>query len=146
MTGWVITPECFSGMWLYIHVLNPIVFSLVNAKVLKWSRTNDNWRYENNSYWIRGGWHYICSDGDGTSGPICKIVLFYFVQLHWMPTQKRKGSQDDSLDIHWRRWRQASTSPVNTKAVNLTTFPFLWKKPMNIRCLHTYGAPFVMEY
>ena len=38
---------------------------------------------------------------------------------------KRKGRQDDSPDIHWRRWRQASTSPVNTKAVNLTTFPFL---------------------
>ena len=42
------------------------------------------------------------------------------------PTLKRKGHHDDSLDIHWRCWRQASTSPVNIKAVILTTFPFLW--------------------
>ena len=39
---------------------------------------------------------------------------------------KRKGRQGDSPDIHWRRWRQASMSPVNTKTVTLTTFPFLW--------------------
>ena len=37
---------------------------------------------------------------------------------------KRKSRQDDSLDSHWRRWRQASTSPVNIKAIILTTFPF----------------------
>ena len=41
--------------------------------------------------------------------------------LHW----NEKGRQEDSPDIHWRRWRQASTSPVNIKAVNLTTFLFL---------------------
>ena len=38
---------------------------------------------------------------------------------------KRKGRQGDSSGIHRRRWRQASTSPANTKAVTLTTFPFL---------------------
>ena len=42
-----------------------------------------------------------------------------------LTSQKRKGRQDDSPDIHWRHWRQASTSPVNIKAVNLTTFSFL---------------------
>ena len=44
----------------------------------------------------------------------------------WFEALKRKGRQGDSPDIHWRRWRQASTSPVNTKTVTLTTFPFLW--------------------
>ena len=43
-------------------------------------------------------------------------------------TLKRKGHQDDSPDIPWRRWRQASTSPVNIKAVNLTTFSFQCNK------------------
>ena len=39
-------------------------------------------------------------------------------------TQKRKGRQIDSFDVHWRRWSLSSTSPVNIKAVNLTTFSF----------------------
>ena len=43
-------------------------------------------------------------------------------------TQKQKGHQGDSPDIHWRCWRQASTSPVNTRAVTLMTLPFLWIK------------------
>ena len=40
---------------------------------------------------------------------------------------KRKGRQVDSSGIHWRRWRQASTSPVNARAVILTIFPFWWR-------------------
>ena len=40
-------------------------------------------------------------------------------------TQKWKGHQGDSPNIHWRRWRQASMFPMNTKVVTLTTFPFL---------------------
>ena len=39
---------------------------------------------------------------------------------------KPKGHHNDCPDRHWRRWRQASTSPVTTKVVTLTTFPFLW--------------------
>ena len=31
----------------------------------------------------------------------------------------------DSLGLHRRRWSQASTSPVNTRAVTMTTFLFL---------------------
>ena len=38
-----------------------------------------------------------------------------------------KGRQGDNTDIHKRRSRQASTAPVNTKAVTLTTFAFLRK-------------------
>ena len=37
---------------------------------------------------------------------------------------KREGRQDASFGIHWRRWRQASTPPANTRAVTLTTYPF----------------------
>ena len=40
-------------------------------------------------------------------------------------TQKWKGCQGDNPDIHWRRWRQSSTCPVNTKAANLPAFLFL---------------------
>ena len=54
----------------------------------------------------------------------CSAVLGDIL-LRCYITLKRKCRQVDSLDIHWRRWRQASTSPVNIKAVNLTTFPFL---------------------
>ena len=39
---------------------------------------------------------------------------------------KRKGRQDDCPARHWGCWRQASTSPVTTRAVILTTFPFMW--------------------
>ena len=38
---------------------------------------------------------------------------------------KRKGRQGDSPGVHWEHWKHASTSQVNTKAVTLTTFPFL---------------------
>ena len=41
-----------------------------------------------------------------------------------LDTLKQKGHQDDCPAHHWRRWRQASTSPVMTRAVTLTTFPF----------------------
>ena len=53
-------------------------------------------------------------------------------------TLKWKGSQGDSPDIHWRRWRQASVSPVNTKAVTLMTFAFLctWKDGLYIEMTH----------
>ena len=47
---------------------------------------------------------------------------------------KRKRHQGDSPGVHWGRWRQASTAPVNARAVNLTTFPFM--------CCDTY-PPFV---
>ena len=38
---------------------------------------------------------------------------------------KRKGRQHDTPGIHWRHWSQASTSPVNTRAVTLATYPVL---------------------
>ena len=67
-----------------------------------------------------------------------------------VPTLKRKGRQVDSLDIHWRRWRQASTSPVNTKAVNLTTFLFLciWYRCTNpsIWCGCVYTSPLSLQW
>ena len=59
-------------------------------------------------------------------------------------TLKPKGRQDDSPDIHWRRWRQASTSPVNIKAVTLTTFPFLCTTPLRYedgKAGHQSAAP-----
>ena len=63
-------------------------------------------------------WH-LCSHIKNS-----KFVLQYIFQndLH---TLKSKRPQEDSLDILWRRWRQASTSPVNIKAVTLMTFLFL---------------------
>ena len=39
-------------------------------------------------------------------------------------TLKQKCHQDDCPGHHWRCWRQASTSPVTTRAVSLTIFPF----------------------
>ena len=41
-------------------------------------------------------------------------------------TLKWTGHQDGIPDIHWRRWRQASMSTANTKAVNLMNFPLLY--------------------
>ena len=38
---------------------------------------------------------------------------------------KRKGRQDDCPDCHWRCWNQASTSPMPTREVTMTTFPVL---------------------
>ena len=46
-------------------------------------------------------------------------------KLSHVSAQKWKDRQDDIPGIHWRRWRQASSSPVNTKVVDLTTFQFL---------------------
>ena len=43
-----------------------------------------------------------------------------------MISQKREGRQDDCPGRHWRRWRQALTSPVTARTVILTAFPFLW--------------------
>ena len=47
------------------------------------------------------------------------------MQLMLFTSMKQKCHHDDSPDSHWRRYRQTSTSPANTKAVNLMTFPFL---------------------
>ena len=60
--------------------------------------------------------------GLGHETMVWAVCLFIFL----CQSLKPKGRQDDSPDIHWRRWRQASTSPVNIKAVTLTTFPYLW--------------------
>ena len=38
---------------------------------------------------------------------------------------KWKAHQDDCPGRHWRCWRQASATPATTRAVSLTTFPFL---------------------
>ena len=46
----------------------------------------------------------------------------WHLQLPCCRKLKRKGRQSDSPGIHWRRWRQASTSPVNNSAVTLMTF------------------------
>ena len=39
-------------------------------------------------------------------------------------SQKRKGCQDDSPGVVWKRWRLPSKSHLKTRAVNLATFPF----------------------
>ena len=54
--------------------------------------------------------------------------------------RKRKGRQDDCHARHWRCWKQASTSPVTTSAVILTTFPFLW-----LTLGQSYDDPIVNE-
>ena len=48
--------------------------------------------------------------------------------------QKWRGRQFDSFDIHWRRWSLSSTSPVNIKAVILTTFLFQYAL-ISVACL-----------
>ena len=52
----------------------------------------------------------------------------------WLETQslKWRGSQDDCFGRHWRLWRQASSSPVTTRAVIPTTSPFLWWRSCNM--------------
>ena len=54
---------------------------------------------------------------------------------------ERKCHQDDCSGHNWSRWRQASASPVMTKAATLTTFPFLrgswWGKPQKSTSLAT---------
>ena len=64
--------------------------------------------------------------------------MHYSIPLH--TKLKQKGRHGDSLDIHWRRWRQSSTSLVNTKAVNLTTFLFLWMLKIQHMKLHQMAA------
>ena len=55
----------------------------------------------------------------GNSITVC--LLFTVTQ-----SLKRKGRQGDCPTRHLRRWSQVSTSPVTTRAVTLTIFPFLW--------------------
>ena len=55
----------------------------------------------------------------------CFVLLWNIIssqpihQTHFPYTQKRKGRKVDNLGIHWRL---TSTSPVNIRAFNLTTF------------------------
>ena len=62
-----------------------------------------------------------------------------FNSIHW-------DEKAVSPDIHWRRWRHASMSSVNTKAATLTTFPFLcrpyfraWCDPRLTSCCSSHG-------
>ena len=57
-----------------------------------------------------------------TAAVAVAVVLFGLESLY----EKRIGRQCDSPGRHWRRWNLPSTSPVTTRAVTLTTFPFLW--------------------
>ena len=61
---------------------------------------------------------------------------------------KRKSHQGDSPGIHWRRWRQASMPQVNTKAVILMIFQFMWRHFVSINdvCLVTCIIRYVSSY
>ena len=51
-------------------------------------------------------------------------------------TLKRKDRQDDCPGDHWRRWRQA---PSTTRAVTLTTFPFMCESTWFRPCFNIYS-------
>ena len=63
-------------------------------------------------------WHVCCYASMSYHELVC---LFSWLKVHVL---KQKRHQGDSPDIHWWHWRQASTSPVNTRAVTLMSFPF----------------------
>ena len=74
----------------------------------------------------RGPWHYHSRIVENLrcTGRRFRNALSQKQTLRHTRTQKRKGLQCDSPGIHRRRWSLSSTSPVNTKAVILTTFTF----------------------
>ena len=104
-----------------------LLLSWLLYKLLSWRPLR--WRFSIKPHWF------------------CSLILF-------MESLKRKGHQDDCTDHHWGCWRQASTSPVMTRAVTLTTFAFLWSEigdgsrvhPVKyaqrfvLFCLSSYGA------
>ena len=56
---------------------------------------------------------------------IYQNLVQWLLPCKWIiHTLRWKALQGDIPGIHWRRWRQASMSPLNTKAVTLMTFPF----------------------
>ena len=62
--------------------------------------------------------------------PLSKLMLTRFREVkmqHYgsMWSLKQESRQDDCPARHWRHWRQASTSPMTTRTVTLTIFPFL---------------------
>ena len=56
----------------------------------------------------------------------CYHGISGYCSMRNVKTLKRKGRQGDCPGRFWRRWRRASTSTVTTRAVPMTTFPFLW--------------------
>ena len=68
------------------------------------------------------------------------LILFRLISMALapvpveLPSLKRKGRQGDSPCLHRRRWRQASTSPMNTRAVTLMTFPCLCRRTWINQC------------
>ena len=60
--------------------------------------------------------------------------LWRILPMHVLQTEAERSSVWTTLISHWRRWRQASTSPVNFRVVTLTSFPFLcritWLVPL----------------
>ena len=55
-------------------------------------------------------------------------------------------NQDDCSGRHWRRWRQASTSPVTTRAVTLTTLPVLCPQHLSTGTEVPIGEIFVHSH
>ena len=56
---------------------------------------------------------------------LCFWIMFANRYLHLQThTQKRKCRQYDCPSRHWGRWSLPSTSPMTTRTVILTTFPF----------------------
>ena len=67
------------------------------------------------------------------------VLLCFHVVILLAPL-KRKCRQVDDPDVHWRRWRQASTSPANTKVVILTTFPFRHESGWVLWSIYPYSS------
>ena len=112
--------SCFTDWYLYIFYDNDLRWMPQNltddkstlVQVMAWcSQVASHYL---NQCWPRSATPY------GVTRPQCVKV-----------TLKWKGRQVNCPAHHWRHWRQASTSPVTTRAVNLMTFLFQWRKWMS---------------
>ena len=118
---------CYNGTWLQVHRKN---IWWVQSSLDKYSHTH--------TYNI-----YIYIYTNISIGYLLKYSLIMTRSTFSIHSQKSthgqlmsathalkwKDGQGDCPGHHWRRWRKASTSPVMTRAVTLTTFPFrynLW--------------------
>ena len=96
-------------------------------------------------YWYGSGFVVLYFDDIGFThtfeGHAASFTCAGVVNGHAV-TQKRKGRQGDCPDRHWRRWRQASTSPVTSRAVSPTAFSFQWMRKA-VPCVTSSYTPLI---
>ena len=124
---------CFDYITIFAFTWNicPCTVRLLHEATLQYMGKYSTWKQYTSEATLKGmgktDWSQTTTS-HSKAWMVCKILgtcMHCTTHIIKKPL-KWKGRQDDCPDHYWGCWRQASTSPVKTRAAVLMTFLFLW--------------------